>query len=226
MRISSPACKALKKGSFKRNEVRAMFNGVSVCIPTFEGGLWHATGKLDVWHHGSWVLAVDFDRDLVTDFGYRGYSATTTRVVNGWLWDLQSMNFHYMQSLSPHHDPFEWTWSYAYNKNEKFRGEGWREEMFDRFRKRVPWVKWIDGHPWYSGSHWYTSLDKKYRDMHRDLLKDGGWRWWTGDWTESGLWVKRFIDADAKRRWNALQKRRQRAAARAAAYTSSKGDTP
>lgn len=214
--------KGLAKGYAKlaRNETTVSFDGVAHQIATFEGARWFATGKLTFTYECTKILAVDFDQDLVTDFGWHGYGLTTTRYINGWMCDLWSMKFINTPCVDGQFDPIKWTWSDRYNKTNRFRGEGWHEDMATRFRAKVPWVKWIDGMPWFHGRGWDDHLNYSYENLRGDLLKDSLWRWWTGDWTESGRWIRRFIDADAERRWLALQKRKQRAAARAqAAYT-------
>jgi hypothetical protein len=193
-----------------RTDTKVALVGDARLIPTYEGPRWDIYGKLHFWHCGSHVMAVDFDEDRVTDFGYSGYSMTTTRHVSGWLHALQRMPILDVESVCPGYRPFDWTQSYRYNTNPKFRGEGWHEDMFDRYRARIPWVHWIDGMPWFHAQRWDLVQLAVYEDLRRELLGDRMHMWWTGDWDAQGRWVKRFIDDDARRRWEALQKRKQR----------------
>lgn len=210
----SQVVKALSRGACIHKETRVVFTGEACPFSTFEGLRWLATGSLECWHHASKVMAVDFDKDLVTDFGYSGYSTTTTRYLYGWLNSLQELRFADTPGLDTNWWPFDWTHSYAFNKTPRIRGEGYHEEMFDRFRANVPWVHWLDGMPWFHATGWDGDLNQRYETLRHALLQDQGWRWWTGDWDKRGRWSKRFIDENTERRWNALQKRRQRAQAR------------
>jgi len=204
---------ALRKGSSKhgRSGTKVVFDGEARCVGTFEGMYWTASGRLMFWHCSSKVMEVDFDRDLITDFGYSGYTHTTTRYINGWLWNLQRARILGVPSLDGSLRPFDWTWSYRYNGNEKFSGKGYHEDMHDRFRRGAPWVVWIGEMPWFHGARWDFALNVQYGSMRREILFDQGWRWWTADWDDKHQWVKRFVDADAERRWNAREKRHARA---------------
>jgi hypothetical protein len=218
---------ALRRGASDnaRTSTRVRFDGEAEMFSTFQGPRWFAVGRLDFWHYDSRVMTVDFNKDLVTDFGYLGYSAVTTRTISGWMRVLHGMRFTHTASLDGSFWPFDWTWDYGVSPKARPRGEGWHEEMRDRFRARAPWVTTVDGQAWFHGPGWDPVLWDRYNTLRRELLGDRTHVWYTADWDAKGHWTKRFIDADAKRRWDAAQKRRQRAEAKAQAnwaYTSGK----
>jgi hypothetical protein len=216
---------ALRRGASEnaRTSTRVKFVGDAWMFSTFEGPRWFAQGRADFWHYDSHVMAVDFDADRVTDFGYTGYSQITTRTVAGWMRVLHAMWFAHVESLDKAFWPFDWTYDYGRSPKARPRGEGWHEEMRDRFRARTPWVQSIDGVAWFHGPKWSATLWARYNELRQELLGDRLHTWYTADWNANGRWAKRFIDADAERRWNAAQRRKQRAEARFRAlndYTS------
>ena len=203
--------KALQEGQafHKRTNIEVMFKGEAYPLITFEGPAWVASGLMQFYHYGTRVLAVDFTRDRITDFGYTGYSMTTNMYLNAWTRALGNMLFQGMECLRSATNPFRWTCT---NANYFFaRGEGHAKDMFMRFRARAPWVKTIDGSLWFCGQHYDSRLEDHFDSVRRSILQDGvGWHWFTADWNEHGAWGKRFIDDAAKKRWEKREAKRLR----------------
>jgi hypothetical protein len=163
-------------------------------------------------------MAVDFSRDMITDFGYTGYSMTTDKNLRGWRRALGDAGFQDMISLASETNPFRWT----SNHNRWPRGAGYAEDMFKRFCARVPWTTRIDGETWFVGAKYAPVLEDHFDMLRREILSDGvSWHWFTADWNERGQWEKRFIDDVAKKRWEKREARRLRAEARQAIYDAS-----
>lgn len=192
-------------GTGKNASTRMTFDGVHRELWSFRGRERFLTGQMHFWHCESRVLSIDFDKDLITDHGFTGFSPTTSRYLSTWMTELRGANIHHMVSLADDLRPFDWTRTV----NNRLRGAGFHEEMWQRFRAGVPWVKRIDGSWWFYGPGWSHALDVEYRQSRANLLSDGvSWRWFIYDWDAEGRWSKRFIDADAERRWNKRQAKR------------------
>lgn len=208
--------KAINNGKFvnNRTNVKIFFEGEAYSLNTFEGRHWVAYGQLAFWHYERCVMRVNFDRDMITDFGYTGHSMTTNRNLTGWMYALQDAHFVSMQSLSGDAArPFDWTRSDRYNKRVvPNRGAGFAEDMFKRFAAGVPWVKMIDGSPWFHGRLFDQNLIRRFDKVHHEIVGDGvSWHWFTGAWVD-GRWEKRFIDVAAKARWQKREAKMGRAA--------------
>jgi hypothetical protein len=208
---------AMQKGNAKHNRtnIEVEFRGDAYPLITFEGPAWVASGLMQFYHHGSRVMAVDFLRDRITDFGYTGYSMTTNVYLNAWSRTLGDMFFQGVECLRSETNPFRWTVSDRYNKNSTdyyfSRGAGHAKDMFMRFRAGVPWVKEVDGSPWFFGQHYNARLEDHFNQIRSDILRDGvGWHWFTADWNAHGEWGKRFIDDAAKKRWEKREAKRLR----------------
>ena len=213
--------KALRNGSTRHapTNTEITFDGTAEQFVTFEGVLWNATGLMTFRHYDTPVMVVDFDRDRITDFGYTGYSMTTNTNLSAWYRELRDLEFQGMRSLDCETNPFRRTLSDRFNKDSiksAMRGKGYAIDMFLRFRAGVPWVKEINGHPWFCGSKYNPVLEDHYDVLRREILSDGvGWHWFTADWNERGQWGKRFIDDAAKKRWEKRQAKLARAQDRA-----------
>jgi len=93
----------------KKTNTAVIFEGEAERFTTFEGLHWRATGRMTFEHWDTSVLAVDFDRDMITDFGYTGYSMTTDTNLRGWHRALCGAGFLGMRSLDVETSPFRWT---------------------------------------------------------------------------------------------------------------------
>jgi hypothetical protein len=212
--------KALRNGHtvHKHTNTEIVFDGKAERFVTFEGLLWTATGRMVFKHHDTRVMAVDFDRDMITDFGYTGYSMTTDKNLRSWRRALCDAGFQGMTSLVSETNPFRWT----SNHDRGPRGAGYAEGMFKRFCARVPWVTRIKGDAWFVGPKYAPVLEDHYDTLRREILSDGvSWHWFTADWNERGQWEKRFIDDAAKKRWEKREAKQLRAEARQAIYDAS-----
>lgn len=194
----------------KGTHTRLEFNGTVQHIVSFNGDRKFVTGLLTCYHWDHAVLAVDFTKDVATDFGWSGFSMTTTHNISEWLGALQSMRFIQMVSLSKVTWMPLWTIKGPKNKTH-------REILNAKFAMGAPWVKTINGCSWF-----YGTLFDKYKVQHAmhvnaEIIGDGiSWHWFTADWVD-GVWTKRFIDEDAEKRFHKNVARRNAAHDRVAA---------
>jgi len=206
--------KAIRNSSttHKQTNTKVYFNGVGERISTFEGARWHATGRMDFWHHDARVLSVDFDRDMVTDFGYTGFSPSTNSNIMGWFHQLRRMGFMGALCLSSAGWPLDWTLSDRHNPKSPVvftdkTSHG--ERLHTKFRVGAPWVKRIDGEPWFDGRAFDVEAVKRGDRVNSEICDGVSWRWFTADWV-NGLWTKRFIDDHAEALWNARRRRMEK----------------
>lgn len=202
---ASAILRAWEAGSAKHASTHMTFDGVHRELWSFRGRTRFLTGQMHFWHCESRVLSVDFDKDLITDHGFTGFSSTTSRYLGVWMTELRAAGIHQMVSLADDLQPFDWTRT----TNNRLRGAGFHEEMWQRFRAGVPWVKRIDGAWWFHGPSFSSVLMQQYLKGRDDVLNDGvSWHWFTYDWDAEGRWSKRFIDDAAERRWHKRQAKR------------------
>lgn len=178
------------------------FEGTHSELWSFRGLTRFLTGKMHFQHYASLVMSVDFDNDMITDYGFTGHSMATSRYLTEWRWALKNAGIQNMWSLSADGCPFDWTRT----ENHRLRGKG-HEEMWQRFRAGVPWVKRIDGDWWFCGRAYSEPQARAFHSARLTLFHDDGqdWHWFTYDWDVNHHWTKRFIDEDAERRWNKRQ---------------------
>jgi hypothetical protein len=210
--------KAFRNGGVKHRptNTEVVFEGTAEPLVTFEGVYWNATGLMTFKHYDTSVMAIDFSRDRITDFGYTGFSMTTNTNLSAWHHELRDMAFLGMRCLECETNPFRWTLSDRYNEDSiksAMRGKGYAIDMFLRFRAGVPWVKMINGDPWFCGRQYNPTLEDHYDHLRGEILRDGvSWHWFTADWNARGQWAKRFIDEAAKKRWEKREAKRLRQA--------------
>jgi hypothetical protein len=214
--------KALRRGGvrYNRTNIEIKFKGDAHPLITFEGPAWVAAGMLEFYHYDTRVLSVDFTRDRITDFGYTGHSMTTNRYLSAWKRALGDMFFQAVECLRSETNVFRWT---ATTNTYFERGKGHASQMFARFRAKAPWVKQINGTPWFCARQYDHALEDHFDKLRREILSDGvSWHWFTADWNAHGQWGKCFIDDAAKKRWEKREAKLLREAARhRAAYDAS-----
>jgi len=206
--------KALRVGAVddsKRNNTRVIFDGVAECISTFEGLRWFPSGRISFWYYESRVLALDFDRDMVTDFGYIGYSMTTNQNIGGWYDGLRSMHFMGVRCLDPGAAALNWTISGRHNVKSLARAcnqKTHEDKLIAKFRAGAPWVRRVDGDPWFDGRAFDLAVVENGERVNKEVCDGLHWRWFTADWV-NGLWTKKFINEAAEKRWMAWRKRQE-----------------
>jgi len=200
----------IKEGSSHRKNRRVEFEGTFKELPSFEfGHVVIMTGKLTCWYHSSEILCVDFDKKQVTDFGMSGYSTSTTRNLHAWRAALYavlrpSLTYDFCISVEALYGSSAWTAS----KSRYHEGQGWRQRR-ERFKSQAPWnYKDANGVWWFDWELFDPALSNAYYAAGNDLAQDQAWRYYTYDWDAQGKWSKRFIDADAERRYLARKKKR------------------
>ena len=189
--------KAFRQGrvSHRKTNTLVVYEGDARQLSTFEGPRWIVSGRMCFYHYDVKVLEMDFDGDRVSDFGYMGYSLTTSKNIDRWWYGLRRLNLMDLQTFDAGW-PFIWT-------AKKCSGEGHAAEMFDRFRKGVPWAPNVGGDLWYEGTKYDAGLYHLYERLKTEVMGDGvSWHWFTADWDARGRWSKRFIDKAAETRWN------------------------
>lgn len=202
---------------------------------SFDGPRVFHNGTLRFLHYDSEVLAVEFERSRITDRGYSYYSTTTQANVSGWFLALQRGN-HLPVRLP--HDWWMWTRNWRKTQERWRRGRKLNnspepdkyDELFELFRERVPWCSRDESYPRYGTwdytwwFHWDKYVDNVAQALWtslRFLHEDQNHRYFTYEWGEHPWgknptwplpqhWVRRFIDADAERRWRKREKRNGR----------------
>lgn len=179
-------------------------------IVTFFGLFYACDGVLTVRHHNTKVLAVDFVNRRITDFGYGSYSQTTR---------LRISNFqNAIQGTFPNTVP-DWVF-YRYRRwcdpvpniyNRHKPAPKKKQTMFDDFIERMPWAQRdCDGTLWFAWDLYDERMHEPLDEAYEFLRNDQNWRYWKYGWDAQGQWVKKFIDEDARRRWQAREQKRQR----------------
>lgn len=174
-----------------------------------------ASGMLTFWYYNAKVLCVDFDNDMVTDFGYRGYSRGTDQNIDGWVQELRDMRFigmeclrGLMMSLIGHIRWFDWTACATNNPKSPVasgRLRTHRDRIYARFCEGVPWRVMRDGFPWFHGPSYDDTVVENARRVMQEIFDDNvSWHWFTANWV-NGLWTKQFISPAAEARWRARQ---------------------
>ncbi len=216
-RYESQIFKAIKRGhtSNSKTNTRIEFDGKAQHLSTFEGPRWIGQGTMSFFHWSTRVLEVDFDNDRITDFGLMGYSFTTNRNISGWACELRRMHFIGMRSLELDVWPFDWTLCGIRNPNSPLNQLdklSCGEQLRVKYRTGAPWVKEINGYPWFHGALFDPAVNENADRVFGEIFKDKvSWHWFTADWM-NGLWTKRFIDDAAEKRWRAWRAKRERAA--------------
>lgn len=196
----------------KRSNTRVVFSGDVETVDTFEGPRRYVTGHMTFEYFGTRVLAVDFDRDMFTDFGYVGYRMNTTQNISGWCHALRQMFFIGVKCLDPGMGALNWTISARNNINSPAllsNQKTHEDRLLARYRTRAPWVRHIDGDQWFDGRAYDVAAVENAERINREICDGFNWRWFTADWV-NGLWTKRFIDAEAEKRWIAWRKRQEK----------------
>ena len=198
---------ALRRGATveKKTNTRVTFDGEVKPYMTFKGPLVSATGQMDFWHWGKRVLSVDFTRDAITDYGYMGYSTSTSRNICLWIEALRHKKFMEMTVLRSGVCSFEWI---TYRYDAWRRSYTWRAAMFKRFQARLPWVETLgNGNKWIVGPKYDPALVYQY-DVVMPRVSGTFHHWFTGDWDENGVWCERFIDDAARKRFEKREAKR------------------
>lgn len=195
-----------------KHNTEVTFEGDARSLSTFEGPRLSMTGKMDFWHWESHVMSVDFDRDMITDFGYMGYSHTTSNNIRCWHRTLCDMEFMGMESLLYSGCAFLWT---DVGRRRHDGTTAHREPIWERFRTRVPWVRREGYSLWFAGALFDVTLMERYRTVYDEIHKDKvSWHWFKGDWDPAtGAWQKSYIDDAARVRHERWLARRARKAA-------------
>ena len=202
---------AIRHGQSSRGNRRIGFIGTYKELPSFEfGSIPVMTGKLTCWYYSSAIFSVDFDNKRITDFGMEGYSVSTDNNIYRWRDALREL-------LKPYNErafciSSEALWSGRCRWTSPARGGSkFLQVLFERFRRRAPWAYQDQNMVWWFDWELYdTDLEEVYFNSCSDLCENQDWRYYTYDWDAQGKWSKRFISADAERRYLANKKKKKR----------------
>jgi len=176
---------------------------------TFTGPYFRLEGRIDCLYYGQNVLSVDFINKRITDRGWHAYNSCTNQTIRGYE-DVILGLFSF--ALPSKH--IRWVYTSWMNPPDG-------DTPYGRFASRMPWVK--DG--WFLWEHYDPVLADVFHEGERDLRETQNWRWFTYDWDQYGIWAKRFINADAERRFRKKEKYRCRRSLKATKSTSSTPST-
>ncbi len=204
---------ALKKGDARRGNYDVHKEGEYVPVWTFTGIEHIIKGHVICEYFGTPVVAIDFLKEAITDFGMDGYSVTTSQNISRW-----SRALHEIFPSVP--DTAWWNFQRYTSYYRDVEGEPGVSSEWSRFLKRVSWVGPIDRwmlrskHPgnarWFFWRKFDKALDDLYVEGRVFLAQNQNWRYFKHDWDEKGNWVRSFINADAQRKWHARERRRLR----------------
>lgn len=176
---------------------------------TFAGPKHVLNGTIVFRYHGTCILGIDFVNKRITNFGNAGYSISTDQNIASWEGFVRVAlryqfpdEVRFYQGWLPHI-------SHRYKPDDT--SVAVVETMHNRFMARCPWVvrDWQD--KWF---HW-NLFDEKMAKQHGEsaafLHTEQNWRYFTYDWDADGNWTRKFIDADAEKRWKMREAKRLRA---------------
>lgn len=157
---------------------------------TFAGPCWRLDGQIECRYYGTRILTLDLANKAITDHGTYSYSTCTSNTIRGWTDVLFDMF-----GLRKRATGFSlWTKIPALNTN------------YARFVARVPWTKG----GWFHWDLFNKDLADQYDEGESFLQENNNWRWFDYDWDQTGNWSRKFINADAERRYRQREKRWQR----------------
>lgn len=188
---------AIEKGSYRKGNRTVEAYDVRVVRRVdhvFFGPIVVMSRQVTCWYYSSKVFAVDFDRKLITDYAMDSYSISTSQNISGWRRAFREM--------FPEAVPEDATWLCR-----QWCAKG--DDTAQRFSARVPWVR-VDrsGVRWFHWPAYDDALALAYDESRAFLRTSQNWRYFVYDWTEDGSWEARFINDDARRRYEARERRK------------------
>ena len=189
--IRKQLMRAIEKGGYAQNGNREVWvRGDVREIWTFGGPCWRLNGKIDCRYYGTRILTLDLENKAITDYGMHAYNSCTSNTIRGWTDVLFDMFGLRKQAYGF----FLWTRPPTPNTD------------YARFVTRVPWA----GDGWFHWEQFDPVLADQYDESQAFLRNNQNWRWFGYDWDQNGNWSRRFINADAERRYRQREKRWQR----------------
>lgn len=204
--IRKQLLRAIEKGGYAQNgnrEVRII--GDIRETWTFAGPWWRLDGRIECRYYGTRILTLDFENKALTDYGMHDYNTCTSNTISGWtdvlfdMFGLRRIAYHFSQ----------WTRPPTPNTD------------YARFVARVPWA----GDGWFRWELFDQALADTFNEGQSSLRDGQNWRWFDYDWDQDGNWSRKFINADAERRYRQREKRWQRTSTTTKS-TSSRSSTP
>jgi hypothetical protein len=183
--------RAIEKGGYAQNgnrEVR-IYGDIRETW-TFAGPRWRLDGKIECRYYGTRILTLDLVNKEITDHGMNAYNSCTRNTISGWedvLFDefgLRPLKYNY------------WQWTRLPTPGTDYA----------RFVARAPWVR----AGWFRWELFDSTLANAFNEGQSFLSNDQNWRWFNYDWDQDGNWSRRFINANAERRYRQREKRWQR----------------
>lgn len=186
--------KAIKKGSARDKNRGVTITGTLKRHATFTGPFMQLKGVIEFDYYESRILTVDFVNRRVTDHGMSSYGSDTRKTLGGYFYALACL----FKADVP--------------SRIRYRYSRWTEiprpkTSRHRFMQRAPWVD-VDGYTvWFRWDYYDQGLVDIYDASEAFLRKGQNWRWFEYDWDADGRWSRKFIDANAERRYRQREKR-------------------
>lgn len=205
--------RALRSGSATKGNRFIEFKGTAWVVETHYGKLVElGASVIRCKYFWSWIFCIDFDRRRMTDYSMADYSSSTGQTLSAYEQVVcaaapqlihRDMHYYYRR----------WTREPSKRRMHPTPARSDSQLAFDvcfeRFRKKLPWMKFEDGHWWFYWDKYDSKLVEQYQESMDFLRSEQNWRYFTFDW-DRGVWKNKFIDEGASRRWHARQNKRER----------------
>lgn len=161
-------------------------------IQTFAGECRWLNGTIVCSYYNSDIFALDTINQRVTTFGMDRYSISTQAHLSGWRAAVRGLGIVPTSAL--------------------YCGSDWvaKKAHQDPFMARVPWCQRVDGVNWFHWPAFDEDLAYAWGGGKYFLRQSQNWRYFTYAWNEQGEWERRFIDAEAEKRWNARERKKRK----------------
>lgn len=210
--------RALKKGAATQGNRHFEFSGTASVVETFYGKIVHVEDAvIRAKYFWSWIFCLDMRNKRVTNYNMAGYSSSTSTTLSAY----EGVVFTAVRGLLPINTQYYYRrWMrktdaprkrFYYSAHRQAKRQENLDDCFDRFREQAPWMRFEDNTWWFYWDKYDQGLARIFEDSIDFLTQDQNWRYFTYHW-ENNVWTKKFIDADAERRWKQREGQHARAA--------------
>lgn len=188
---------ALKRGWSSNGNHKVQIDGTYDPYPSFMGHKILLDGAIVFRYYGTPILGVDLRRRRITNYGNGGYSISTDGNITSWESYVDVLFAYQLPKDNLHHH----AWLPRRNSSDPLR---------DRFCAGVDWIEREGGETWFHWDRYDETLAETYHMSASFLRTNQNWRYFAYDWSDAGVWTRRFIDSAAERRWSAREAKRRR----------------
>jgi hypothetical protein len=195
---------AIKRGKSTNGNHAVYVTGERADEQTFLGPHRMLAGTIICTYYNTKIVGVDFVNQRITNYGYDGYSVSTSGNISSWESFIRMMFPFQMKNAYVHH-------SWLGGHKPRYTSEA-LEELYDDFKTRAPWIekdKW-NGVEWFLWSRYDQKIAEVFWDSAGFLQHDQNWRYFTYAWDDNGVWSRRFISPETEKRWRAREAKRTR----------------